>query len=378
MEYQIDKEKGIANVGNTDRLKEVFARAGRGEHLTLGFLGGSITQGSLSSSPETCYAYRVYEWWRKTFPQAEFTYLNAGIGGTTSQFGVARAQTDLLAGKPDFVIIEFSVNDESTEHFMETYEGLVRSVCGAEFSPAVLLVHNVYYHNGGNAQLMHGRVGRHYGLPAVSMQSAIFPEVVSGRIENRAITPDDLHPNDAGHALVASVITYFLEKVRIGALDAAEDKAAALPAPLTANAYEHSVRYRNSYAPDMAGREQPVLCGFAEDAAPQDGITDCFKYGWTASHAGDAITFHVEGSCIAVQYRKSVRLPAPVAEVVVDGDTEHAFRLDANFDETWGDKLELDTVMEHGKTGLHEVTVRLTETHEKDAVPFYLVSVIGS
>lgn len=404
MEYQIDKEKGIANIGNLDRLKEVFARAKRGEHLTLGFLGGSITQGSLSSTPKTCYAYRVYEWWCETFPQAEFTYLNAGIGGTTSQFGVARAETDLLAGKPDFVIIEFSVNDESTEHFMETYEGLVRRVCGAEFSPAVLLVHNVYYHNGGNAQPVHGRVGRHYGLPAVSMQSAIFPEVVSGRIENRAITPDDLHPNDAGHALVASVITYFLEKVRIGALDAAgqaaerrvteqraakspvaeaddraaEDKAAGLPAPLTANAYEHSVRYRNSYAPDMAGKEQPELCGFAEDTAPQDGITDCFKYGWTASHVGDAITFHVEGSCIAVQYRKSVKLPAPVAEVVVDGDTEHAFRLDANFDETWGDKLELDTVMEHGKAGLHEVAIRLVETHEEDAVPFYLVSVIGS
>lgn len=412
MEFQIDREKGIANIGNLDRLKEVFARAMRGEHLTLGFLGGSITQGSLSSTPKTCYAYRVYEWWCETFPKAEFTYLNAGIGGTTSQFGVARAETDLLAGKPDFVIIEFSVNDESTEHFMETYEGLVRKVYGADFSPAVLLVHNVYYHNGGNAQPVHGRVGRHYGLPAVSMQSAIFPEVVSGRMENRAITPDDLHPNDAGHALVASVITYFLEKAHAGKLDAHADEGTTeaavqapdaamgtagcpaeaavqaagigaqdtgmLPAPLTANAYEHSVRCRNSCAPDMAGKKQPQLCGFAEDKTPQDGITDCFKYGWTASHVGDAITFHVEGSCIAVQYRKSVKLPAPVAEVVVDGDTEHAFRLDANFDETWGDKLELDTVMEHGKAGLHEVAIRLVETHEEDAVPFYLVSVIVS
>lgn len=409
MEYQIDREKGIVNVGNLERLKKVFARAERGERMTLGFLGGSITQGSLSSTPQTCYAYLVYQWWCEKFPQAEFTYLNAGIGGTTSQFGVARAKTDLLAGKPDFVIIEFSVNDESTEHFMETYEGLVRKVYGADFSPAVLLVHNVYYHNGGNAQLMHGRIGRHYGLPAVSMQSAIFPEVVSGRIENRAITPDDLHPNDAGHALVASVITCFLEKVRAGELDAcadggiaddpagaavqaADDPAGAsvqaadtmaldtgaLPAPLTANAYEQSVRYRNSYAPDMAGVEQPKLSGFAEDASPQKDITDCFKYGWTASHVGDAITFQVEGSCIAVQYRKSVKLPAPVAEVIVDKDTEHTLRLDANFDETWGDKLELDTVMEHGAAGRHEVTIRLTETHEEDAVPFYLVSVIGS
>lgn len=167
----------------------------------------------------------------KTFPQTDFTYINAGIGGTTSQFGVARAEDDLLSKEPDFVIIEFSVNDESTEHFMETYEGLVRKVYTSKTKPAVLLVHNVFYNNGGNAQLMHGRIARHYDLPAVSMQSTIYPEVVSGHIENRDITPDDLHPNDAGHALVASVITYFLDKVKTE--DATEQSEPDYPTPLT-------------------------------------------------------------------------------------------------------------------------------------------------
>ena len=216
MNMQIDLEKGIANVGDVSRMKEVMARARRGEQLVIGFIGGSITQGSLSSTPQTCYAYRVYTWWKETFPQAEFVYCNAGIGGTTSEFGAARVGTDLLAERPDFVIVEFSVNDESTEHFKETYEGLVRKILGAAWNPAVLLVHNVFYHNGANAQVMHAAIGRHYDLPSVSMQSSIYPEVVAGRIENRAITPDDLHPNDEGHALVASVITYFLEQVRSG------------------------------------------------------------------------------------------------------------------------------------------------------------------
>lgn len=378
MEYQIEKEKGIANVGDLHRLQEVFQRAEQGETVTLGFLGGSITQGSLSSTPQTCYAYRVYEWFCKIFPQAEFTYLNAGIGGTTSEFGAARVESDLLVKRPDFVIIEFSVNDDATEHFMETYEGLVRRVYGADFKPAVLLVHNVYYHNGSNAQLFHGRIGRYYHLPAVSMQSSIFPEVVSGRINNREITPDDLHPNDTGHMLVASVITCFLEGVRTGTLGPGEDCEKEMPAPLTLNAYENSVRYRNSFAPDMQGKNQPVLAGFVEDGTPQKDITDCFKYGFFASHTGDRITFQIQGTCIALQYRKSVKLPAPVAEAIVDGDTAHAVRLDANFDETWGDKLELTTVLEHGKDGTHEVEIRLIETHEKDAVPFYLVSVIGS
>ena len=73
MEYQIKYENGIANRGNLYRLKKVMDRAKAGETLNIAFLGGSITQGSLSSKPELCYAYHVYEWWKKTFPQADFT-----------------------------------------------------------------------------------------------------------------------------------------------------------------------------------------------------------------------------------------------------------------------------------------------------------------
>ena len=49
--YEIEYERGIANRGNQARLKKVMDRAIRGEKLTIGFLGGSITQGSLSSKP---------------------------------------------------------------------------------------------------------------------------------------------------------------------------------------------------------------------------------------------------------------------------------------------------------------------------------------
>lgn len=44
MNMQIDLEKGIANVGDVSRMKEVMARAKRGERLVIGFIGGSITR----------------------------------------------------------------------------------------------------------------------------------------------------------------------------------------------------------------------------------------------------------------------------------------------------------------------------------------------
>ena len=365
---QIEYERGISNPGNQYRMKKLMARAEAGETLSIGFLGGSITQGCLASAPELCYAYRVFQWWEKTFPQAKFHYINAGIGGTTSHFGTARAESDLLSHKPDFVIIEFSVNDESTEFFRETYEGLVRRVWQDENEPAVMLVHNVYYNNGGNVQIMHGQIARHYQLPAVSMQSSIYPEVVAGRIPNRDITEDDLHPNDKGHELVASVITYALEKIHI---TQTKDAKPEFPEPLTDNCYEKAVRLDNrNYEPENQG--------FVKDTRVQEEVKDCFKNGWSAKEKGASLTFAVNGSEIAAQYKRCVTKPAPVALAIVDGDEAHAVTLDANFDETWGDKLQLDTIAEHIEKEKHKVQITITETHETDQLPFYLVSVIAS
>ncbi|MCI9342235.1 MAG: SGNH/GDSL hydrolase family protein [Lachnospiraceae bacterium] len=63
------------------KLAACMVRARRGEELTIGFLGGSITQGSLASAKDKTYTYRVVQWWSDTFPQAEFHVVNGGIGG---------------------------------------------------------------------------------------------------------------------------------------------------------------------------------------------------------------------------------------------------------------------------------------------------------
>ena len=375
MSTEIDYSRAISNMGNSARIKEVMKRALAGEDITVAFLGGSITQGSLSSTPETCYAYRVYRWWCESFPKAEITYINAGIGATDSQFGCARAESDVLRYKPDFMIIEYSVNDASNDHYLETYEGLVRKCYYSDLKPAVLLVHNVCYDNGSNAERVHSRVARYYDLPSVTMRETIYPLLLKGILENREITPDDLHPNDAGHELVASVITHRLEQMLKGIDDDNAEGAVSYaekekPEAFTANAYEKSVRYRNDNAIITENT------GWAADKEEQKVITDIFKNGWTATEKGAKICFEVEGANIGVQYRRTISLPAPVAKVTVDGDTTNAHILDANFDETWGDKLCLDTLIEHGENKKHQVEVEIIEVHEDDKMPFYLVSVI--
>lgn len=373
MAYHIDFAKGLINRGNWYRIKECMKKAQKGEKIKIFFLGGSITQGSLSTTPKTCYAYHVYDWWKKKFPKVETAYINAGIGGTTSQFGVARVEDHVLKYSPDFVLAEFAVNDENTDFFMETYEGLVRRILSDKSKVALLLMNNVKYDDGLNAEDVHLAVAKAYKVPMVSMKHTIWPEVKSGRIPNREITPDDLHPNDAGHALVAETITTFLEQVYAD-LDTEEEPSACekvLPLPITKNAYQKSVRYQN-YNSDVK------LAGFEPDMREQTHIAEIFRHGWTAWKEGDKITVTLFCSGIAVQYRKSVNQPTPIARVVVDGKEDDAVLLDGNFEETWGDCLYIDTIMRHIQHGKHTVEITIVEAHENDKVPFYLVSVIGS
>lgn len=364
----IDIEAGMLNRGNLTRLKNLLNRATKGERLTVGFIGGSITQGFAATEPDKCYAARTFGWLKKVFPNTEFDYVNAGIGATDSQFGAARVQEDLLQRLPDLVFVEFSVNDHSTPHFCETYEGLVRQIYGSASAPAMVLIHNVYYDTGKSAAYYHAQVGRHYDLPCISIQNSIYPAVAAGRLPAEKITADFLHPNDLGHELVASVITNFLEKV---IHDKTQEPQEIFPAPLTENAYEHCVRLQYS-------NSTPGKSVFVEDMTPQRDITDIFRNGWSAGEKGAYLEFAFRGTGAAVQYRRVKDGPAPIATAVVDENPETACVLDGTFDETWGDKMQLTTVAEHLPYGEHRVRIELTETHENDKAGFYLVSLIVS
>lgn len=370
----VNFENGLVFAGDDSRIVKCMKRAMNGETIKVAFLGGSITQGSLASTPDKCYAFRTYSWWEKAFPKANILYWNAGIGGTTSHLGVGRVQEEVLSEKPDFVIVEFSVNDPDTEpHFQETYESLIRRILAAEWKPALMLVHNVRYDDGGNAEAIHRPVGARYNLPSVSMKTSIYPLVEEKKIDKRKITPDDLHPNDLGHEWVAGVITNFLDKVKEKALTTEisdKDSFLPLPAPMTASTYEKAKRYRNYQIAPISNE------GFQMDDTPQQCIADCFKRGWQSRQQGAKIVFEVEGQNIAVQYRKTVRKPAPIATLYLDGDHENGVVLDANFTETWGDCLYLETILEHGTDGKHTVEIEITQTHDNDKESFYLVSLI--
>jgi len=357
------QERAIVNVGNTYQLQELFKRARNGEKLTIGFIGGSITQGTGASGSKKAYAQLVYNWFCNTFPEAEFEMVNAGIGATTSQFACARVDEDLLSYKPDFVVVEFSVNDESNNLYRETYESIIRKILMDDSSPAVLTLNMVQYDTGNNAQSIHSEVSKYYNLPEISMKDSIYKEIQLGRLSADQVSSDMLHPNDLGHQYTSEIVTYYLDKVLNGSYGDMEKEA--LPEASMDLYSINSVRYNNR-------NTDAKMSGFEKDTAKQNEITDIFRNGWSAAKEGATISFEVKGSYISLQYKKTNLLNAPTAVAIIDGDEDNPIELDGNYPDGWGDWLYLQDIYT-GTAGTHTVEVRLTS---RGTNAFYLVSAI--
>lgn len=142
-----------------------------------------------------------------------------------------------------------------------------------------------------------------------------------------------------------------------------------MPESLTQNAYEDARR--------LTIREiSPKLEGFRADTKEKLGHLDHFKNGWIGKKSGDKITFNVETSCIAVQYRKTIHRPSLLAKLVLDGNEKDTVILDANFEEHWGDCLYLEPILHHGEKKCHTVEIEILPSEDEEMTPFYLMAVI--
>lgn len=293
-------ERSILSMGNGSRLERVFAKARRGESITVGAIGGSITQGASVSSN---YLSRVTQWWRSGFPDTEVKSVNAGIGGTGSNYGSLRVRRDLLSHKPDFVIVEYAVNDRNTKDAAETLEGVVRQIMNQPNQPAVILLFMVTK-TGESAQEWFSKVGFHYGLPMVSYRDAVWPELAAGRMQWSDISPDKVHPNDHGHSLAAGWITGLLERVLDKSPADPLPPVPALPQPLFTDLYEFTSLQEAADLKPLANDGWKLLPGA--------------KGGWTASDPGAHIEFEMDGRVLFAGYRLA-NGPMGKVRVTVDG-----------------------------------------------------------
>lgn len=337
----------LVSMGDVTPLMRVMAKAQRGEPVVVGVIGGSITQGAAASKPEFRYGNRIAAWWQSNFPGSKIELVNAGIGATGSSYGVMRAQRDLLSHKPDFIVVEFAVNDPRDRANAESYEGLIRQILREPQAPAVLLLF-MMTKDGGNAQEWQAKLGAHYNLPMVSYRDAMWGEIQAGRLAWTDISPDQVHPNDYGHEQAAKFVINLLEQVRAGRpkeLPAAG--ARVLPAPLFTDLFDHTTLLE---APDL----KPV--------SNQGWVLDTNLKCWKSDLPGSVIEFDMNGKLLYGAYYR-LRGAMGKAKVTVDGGSPVV--LDAWFDQTWGGYRQTYPLGKDLPAGVHRVRVELLE--DKDA-----------
>jgi acyl-CoA thioesterase I len=209
-------EKSLVSVGNNYRFMKAVRKAGKGEQVTIAYLGGSITEGALAQpQAENCYAYLSYRYFAEHYAKdkAKVQYINAGISGTPSMLGIERCNNDILSANPDIVFVEFAVNDDARiSDLHDTYESLVRKLLNSPSQPAVILVFTLGHTNSfWSAQDVQQKIGKQYDLGMISVRDAIQEKITTGKMRNEDyFSADGIHPDNSGHKLIASFIeNYF-------------------------------------------------------------------------------------------------------------------------------------------------------------------------
>ena len=162
-------------------------------------LGDSIAAG-FGVRPEECFVALLAK--RYGLP-----IVNAGVSGDTTAGGLARLQGDVLSHKPRVVIVELGGND------------ILRRVPRNEIRANLAAIVEVVQDAGAAVVLVgvDGPLGMGSVTPTMRELSrehgtALVPGALKGIIGTPSLMADQIHPNAAGHVIVADRIARVLER----------------------------------------------------------------------------------------------------------------------------------------------------------------------
>ncbi len=339
--------RAILNHGDTSRLAAKLRRTIDDPKAVTNicYMGDSITAGSGSTGSSKQYTNLITAWWEENL---SFYVLgtNAGIGATDSYLAVHRASRD-IPPESDIIFIEF-INDQDNLLYQSSMDSLVRYCLSLENQPAVILI-EPSTEGGGSPQASHLKVAKTYDIPMISYHDAIIPEIDAGNFQWRDTSNDNVHPNDAGHKIMAQCVINLLEQVKNG-LDSENKEVtpfdpAAVPSP-TDDKFAGAV-LGSSDTPDIV--EVTDAGTFTETA--QSGN---FSGGW-ATKSGGKITFKIKCKNLGMLYMKNIN--GTFGKVSVKVDDNDAVIIDGDFPGGWGSYPKADEIFSSDSTAEHTVTV---------------------
>lgn len=203
--------------GDFGRFHEAVATSGTAH---VAFLGGSITQNAKG------HTAMIPQWLEERYPEAEFTFTNAGLSSTCSVSGAFRVADDILAkGKVDLLVVEFAVNDDQDAAHdrpsaIRGMEGIIRQTRAHSPQADILMVHFVNPSLLEKAQdgkrstsiAAHEAVAEHWDLTTVNLAEALAKATTAGKMDWQQY--GGVHPNQDGYRFASNLM---IEALRHGA-----------------------------------------------------------------------------------------------------------------------------------------------------------------
>ena len=314
--YVTERQMKLANPWtgtNESPLYNVMRKAQSGQKVTIAFIGGSITKGTMSQgtrdasmNKKLTYVDYFTNWWYKKFPRADLRFVNAGISATDSYLGVHRVQKDVLDKKPDLVVVEFAVNDKKTAYHKQSYENMIRKILDSPSKPAVMLLFMAKL-NGWSCQLQQSQIGKHYNLPMLSYGNVMMDMMNQGIYTMEELSGDAIHPSALGYAVVGEILVRYLDSIQEKSLG-----QVAYKKPPTS--YVTSKKYGSAKVLTCKDIKIQKMGTFEESSK-----SNIFKNNLTSASGNGDLTFTVTGKNIGLVFAQQINGRGGQFDVYVDG-----------------------------------------------------------
>ena len=341
--------RSVFRKGDLSRLasKLQYALDNKKEMTNIVFLGDSITAGSSAASSNQ-YVNQFARWWEENI-SFYVNVVNAGIGATDTYLAVHRAERDVLSNDPDIIFIEF-INDANNSFYKTAMDSLVRKCLSYESQPAVILV-EMTMEDGTCPQEVHTQIAEHYDIPVISYHDAVLPEIQAGNLTWREISPDNIHPNDAGHKLLAQLLKNFITEVRDDLSNIDQTIKTEIPEAAMGDKYADAI---------VANRDSAEVVVTDEGTFTETpSFYQNFTKGWGTT-TGGTITFEVEAKNIGMVYNKNVSGTYGIAKITVDG--VEVKTINADFPGGWGSYACMEEFFAGDEKAKHTVTIEIGDT----------------
>lgn len=322
--------------------------------LTIGYLGGSITEGRTKRN----WSRYFNAWICSEYPEVKIISENAAMGATNSILGCLRAEKRILDRQCDLVFVEYAVNDKDLDKELrfEAREGLLRKLLN-EGNCDVVLVYTYCWDMKSSIDKNQmpetiadfEKLAEHYGISSVWPGLEAYRGWQKGLYAYKEWLPDGLHPECFGSNIYMNCVKKFFTE----ALDSRKEKK-SYPRPLYEknweNAYLFPIDNLKVTGSGMFYRSYhfiPINPVFITQAV---GTTLSFEFEGT----GCLVTSMVDKDSFGYRYK------------VDDGESIEVQHTKSTWMDEAGGHFYVQTVAHHLEYGTHRVEITSIPSNAKE------------